>query len=221
MDDKTDDSGLTLLDLGAGLGGWSIGFHREGFQCKGIDIVDVGYPYELILCDVREYHPDYSPSVVVASMPCTEFSKLTKLSYAKGQRGPPEPEKGIVLVKEAYRVIIESKCNYWIMENVFGSINYLEPILGKPRVVSKPWVLWGNFPEVMFQFEPTKQRDVKISHTFEHNGKGGDIFGKGGGRFGLPEDFAFDPLRSWKRARIPVFLAQAMAKICRSELING
>lgn len=60
--------------------------------------------------------------------------------------------------------------------------------------------------------------DSKTSHTFEHHGKGGDVFGKGGGRIGRPEDFPFDPLRSWKRARIPVWLSQQIARWCDSAL---
>ncbi len=128
---------FTLLDLGAGLGGWSVGFWRQCFDCTGLDIVDVGYPYNLILGDVRDYHPD-SYDVVVGSMPCTEFSPLTELSHAKGQRGPREPEKEIELVRHAKRVIDEANPTYWIMENVIGSIPYLNPILGKPMLVAKP-----------------------------------------------------------------------------------
>jgi tRNA/tmRNA/rRNA uracil-C5-methylase (TrmA/RlmC/RlmD family) len=58
------------LDLFCGMGGWSIGFHREGYRCVGVDIVDVGYPYELVLSDVCDFHitdhfPDARPNVVV------------------------------------------------------------------------------------------------------------------------------------------------------------
>ena len=209
---------MKLLDVFCGMGGWSIGFHREGYQCKGVDIVDVGYPYELVLSDIINFHPDESPDVIAESPPCTEFSTLTMLSYKKGQRGPPEPEKGIELVKEGMRVVDEAKPRFWILENVYGSIPYLEPILGKPKVLAKPWVLWGDFPSFMFEFEPKRKGDVKLSHSFEHHGKGGNVLGKGGGRIGLPEDFPFDPLSSWKRARIPVFLAQTIARACRQSL---
>ncbi len=211
---------MKLLDLFCGMGGWSIGFYRQGFECTGFDNVDVGYPYELILRDIRDFtvipekiNPNLAPDVITASPPCTEFSVLTMLSYKKGHRGKPEPEKGIELVKEAKRVIEQAHPKYWILENVYGSLQHITPILGKPMLVAKPWILWGNLPSFMFEFEPIRKGDNKISHTFEHHGKGGDIFSKGGGRIGLPEDFPFDPLRSWKRARIPIWLALSIAKI--------
>ena len=209
---------MRLLDLFAGLGGWSIGFHREGFTCVGVDIIDVGYPYKLILCDMKNYHPFKNHEVIVASPPCTEFSSITMLSHRKGQRGPPDPEKGMILVNEAIRVIKEAEPKFWILENVHGSIPHISKVLGKPVLVAKPWVLWGKFPLELFEFQPKRARDVKLCHSFEHHGKGGDLLGKGGGRRGLPEDFAFDPLRSWKRARIPVFLAQRMARIIAEKL---
>jgi hypothetical protein len=203
---------MKLLDLFAGMGGWSVGFHREGFECLGIDIVDVGYPYELIVSDIRDYHPvPVSVEVIVASPPCTEYSQLTMLSYQKGQRAKPDPEKGNELVREAKRVIDEAKPKFWILENVYGSIPHITSILGKPMFIAKPWVLWGNLPPFMFEFEPKRGG----------HGKGGNILGKGGGRIGLPEDFPFDPLRSWKRARIPVWLAQTIAKECKKILTSS
>lgn len=207
---------LRVLDLFCGMGGWSIGFHREGFDCIGVDTVDVGYPYDLILCDIRQFNPTGNYDVVVASPPCTEFSSLTLLSYKKGQRGPPEPARGVELVRETIRIIGEIQPRYWVIENVWGSITHLDPILGKPKLLAKPWILWGNYPE--FDAGPKQVGDQKMSHSFEHHGKGGNVFGKGGGRVDLPKDLAFDPLRSWKRARIPVFLAQTLAKACRMKI---
>ena len=208
---------MKLLDLFCGMGGWSIGFHREGFECYGVDIVDVGYPYNLEISDIHNYHPTRDFDVVVSSPPCTEFSQLTILSWKKGQRGPPEPEKGLELVRESMRVTEESRARFWVLENVWGSRRYIEPILGRPKLLAKPWVLWGRFPEFMFESEPRRgdQKSLGV-----HQGKGGNVFGKGGGRVGLPKDFPFDPLRSWKRARIPTFLAQTIAKACVRELEN-
>jgi hypothetical protein len=212
------------IDLFCGMGGWSIGFYREGYRCVGIDIVDVGYPYELVLSDVRDYHPNQRPRALVMSPPCTEFSTLTKLSWSKGQRGPPDPDKGLELVREAIRIRDEACPDFWTLENVWGSLQYIEPILGKPMLLAKPWVLWGNLPPLMFEYEPKRGGDLKLCHSFEL-GKGVKhdtissprTYNKGGDRIGLPEDFPFDPLRSWKRARVPVWLAQSIAKWCKTE----
>ncbi len=166
---------LTCLDLFAGMGMWSVGFYREGYECTGVDIIDVGYPYKLILSDIKNYHAEGSFKVVVASPPCTEYSTLTMLSHKKGQSGPPDPEKGDELVRHAKRIIEEVKPQYWALENVVGSVDHISKILGKPRLVAKPWVLWGNFPDFMFEFEPTRKGENKMSHSFEHKGKGGDV----------------------------------------------
>ncbi len=70
----------------------------------------------------------------------------------------------------------------------------------------------------MFSFAPKRAKDAKISHTFEVKDT---TLGKHGNKVGLPEDFPFDPLRSWKRARIPVWLSEEIAKHCASELKSG
>ena len=62
-----------LLDLCCGLGGWSIGFHRAGFKCLGVDVLDLGYPYDLILADVCAWQYQGKIDVVTASPPCTEW----------------------------------------------------------------------------------------------------------------------------------------------------
>ena len=200
---------MKVDDLFCGLGGWSIGFHRKGFECHGIDNMDVGYPYDLTISDIRDYHCKEYYDVIVASPPCTEFSQLTLLSWKKGQRGPPEPEgkNGLELVREAIRIIDEAKPKYWLIENVYGSLKHIMPILGDPKVLAKPWVLWGNFPYV--DFKPVPKSDQKSM---------GVHIGKGGNKVGLPEDFPFDPLRSWKRARIPVFVSERIAEACKNGL---
>jgi hypothetical protein len=197
------------------MGGWSIGFHREGFDCIGIDIVDVGYPYHFIQSDIREYHypMEVKPDVMVISPPCTEFSTMTQLSWFKKQRGPPDPKgpNGLGLVEHGIRVMKEASPRYWVLENVYGSREYIEPLLGKPRVEAKPFLLWGNFPEVLWP-------DKKHLKSFNQETPWGREYLKRYGKFGMVEDFPFDPLRAWKRARIPVWVSQHVAKACREEL---
>jgi len=189
-----------LLDLCCGFGFWSIGFYREGFDCTGVDIVDVGYPYKLVLEDIRNYHPKESYDVIVASPPCTEFSSLLFLGMVKGQRGPGNPEKGMELVRECHRVIEEAKPIFWALENVRGAVKHIEPLLGKPKLIHKPWYIWGCFPNFLLS-----QSNLGLKVRTEPDGK-------------ISRDVHFDPLISWKRSRIPLPLSEALAKACKREL---
>ena len=46
---KTDTAKcLGVLDLFCGLGGWSKGFAELGFECTGLDIKNLGYPFRFI-----------------------------------------------------------------------------------------------------------------------------------------------------------------------------
>jgi len=184
------------------MGGWSIGFYRNGFDCTGVDIVDVGYPYKLILKDLREYHPDPNYyQVVVASPPCTEFSELLFLAVAQGQRGPGDIEKGMELVNEAIRVIREANPKFWVLENVRRSVKHIEKVLGKPKVMFRPWYLWGNFPLFMF---PTSYLGTKAIRKGVDNR--------------LNSEVRWDPAISWRRSKIPVPLSSAIAKACKEAL---
>jgi len=212
---------LKVLDLFCGMGGWSVGFHREGFACYGLDCVDVGYPYELWQTPIEEFrggeYRDMGFDVVVASPPCTEFSPVTKLSAAKGQRKPPDPNghNGIGLVENAVRVIKLVDPKFWALENVYGSRQYIEPLLGKPRVEAKPFLLWGNFPEVMW---PDKDHSKSFHQELRYRAP---YLTKTKKPVTMIEDFPLDPLRSWKRARIPVWVSQHVARACKEALASA
>jgi hypothetical protein len=207
----------SLLDLFCGMGGWSIGFYREGFNCTGVDIIDVGYPYTLIKQDIKSYNftAGNKPDVITASPPCTEFSPMTKLSAYLKERAPPDPEgpNGLGLVKEAIRVIKEVNPRFWLLENVFGSRKYIEPLLGKPRVEARPYILWGNFPDILWPDNTSRNKNTSSVFSSEA------IAVAKKNRGILPQDFPFDPLRSWKRSKIPIWVSQTVAKACAEWLL--
>ena len=198
----------TLLDLCCGMGGWSIGFHRAGFECTGVDVLDIAYPYNLTLADIREWHPNKHYDVVVASPPCTEFSTLLRLAVARGQRGPADPKKGLELIKACIRIIEEVKPRFWILENVAGSEQYITPLLGPPKIIHRPWYLWGVFPYFMLsQSNIPKKTDGEVGSvrkSCRHDK--------------LNSVFAFNPLRSFFRAKIPLPLSVPLAKACKEVL---
>ncbi len=194
------------------MGGASIGFHRAGFECIGVDAVDIAYPYELVLADARTWHPGKRYDVVWLSPVCTEWSSLTRLAIARGQRGQPDIEGALELVEGCLRIKDEADPAFWILENVAGGEKYIEPILGKPKIRRGPWRLWGEFPPFLLPESPKAMRKT-----------GGEIGGKRyhkdmGSHDGLNSVFAFNPLRSWFRAKIPIPLSVPMGKACMDAL---
>lgn len=198
---------LKCLDIFCGLGGWSKGFVSEGFECVGVDIVDVGYPYQLILKDVRELDAEWVKAqrfdVIVGSPPCRDFSIISKFDAAKrehGQKGcwriPPNPQDGLKLVYAFLKIVEEAKPPIWLMENSPFLADYItlrsivnRAYLGKTMRRS----FWGVFPSFLVPMDLKKQ-------------------GMERGRWGK--------LRSWERAEIPFIVAQAFAHACKQKLLE-
>jgi len=67
---------LKVLDLFCGMGGWSIPFIEDGDFVVGVDIVNVGYPGNLILQDVRtiDGRRFRGFDLIIGSPPCAPFS---------------------------------------------------------------------------------------------------------------------------------------------------
>jgi len=200
---------MKVLDLFCGMGGWSVGFHREGFECLGVDITDVGYPYDFFHSDIRDFHYMGNNGfgekfdVVVASPPCTEFSRLKTLyGHAHNRKAPADPAKGMELVREAKRIIDEVQPKFWLIENVGGAVPYFKPFLGEPRFIRRPFYLWGNFPHFLLE-----ERDYRKPGMQHYDKKG-------------PGHVAFNPMISWLRARIPVPLSIELARACKAAIIE-
>jgi len=138
-----------VLDLFCGLGGWSEGFALEGFDVTGVDIVDVGYPYKLILKDIRELDGnDFKGyDVIVGSPPCRDFSQITTTERALHWRIPVDPQRGLELVKAFLRIVEEAKPRYWLMENVPGLVRHFKPPVMRVRIArTMTRCFWGDFP---------------------------------------------------------------------------
>lgn len=179
---------MKLLDLFCGLGGWSNGFAECGFECVGIDIVNVGYLYQLILADVKQLSPEKLKGkfdVIVGSPPCRDFSKLCNFGKTRWKT-PPSPDKGLILVKAFLNIVHIAKPRYWILENVSGlnkHLNIKPTIKGKISQTQFRY-FWGKFPQPLL---PDIYRTKKVQN----------ITGKH---------------RSWKRAKIPTPISKAFAE---------
>ncbi len=186
---------LKVLDVFCGLGGWSKGFSAAGFDCTGVDIVNVGYPFDLVLADARKLpfrSSDYF-DVIVGSPPCRDFSRLANFGKTLW-KDPPNIERGLELVHSFLAIVEELRPRCWLMENVRGLIPHLE--LRPQQVISiipnRTRAFWGNFPLFLIV------RDRSVDRVRWHSG----------------------PLRQWKRAEIPFLTAYPLALACKNHLLE-
>tara|TARA_R100000664_G_scaffold15265_1_gene23769 strand:- start:92 stop:715 length:624 start_codon:yes stop_codon:yes gene_type:complete len=86
--------------------------------------------------------------LIWASPPCTQFSGGFNSPKSKAARtvGLENYNPDLHLLHAALEIIEKVQPKYWVIENVVGSIRYFKDILGEPRQIIGPYVLWGNFP---------------------------------------------------------------------------
>lgn len=134
-----------VLDLFSGLGGFSKAFKDNG--CKVLTI-DSNPEFKPDICiDIMELKKSliskYRFDVILASPPCTEFSKDSMPdSWNKNRSVNPNT----LLLQKTLKIIYWVDPKYWIIENVSGARPYFYPFLGKPRKKVGSRYLWGNFP---------------------------------------------------------------------------
>ena len=151
----------TMLDLYSGLGGASEAMLNNGWDVRRIEnnplLMSVPNTEMMDVLALRNeiesrimFHgvPGNTLSLIWASPPCTDFSNgySSPKSIAKREGKPYYPKEAIANVQHALDIIEYLKPRFWAIENVMGSREYLEPILGPPRMIIGSIVLWGNFP---------------------------------------------------------------------------
>jgi len=196
-----------MLDLCAGFGGQSEAFLRAGWEVLRMDNnpllsevenMAIGDVYDESNDDLwlQDIHVEY----VHAGPTCREFSLAFNAPRSQaihtGTGDDYYPTEGVKLVKRCKQIIDYINPSFWSIENVRGSIKYLTPILGEPRLIVGPYVYWGNFP--LFEIDAST----------------------------LPNKAQLDkrhsPLRSNHRAHCPLVLSQAFfdAMECQKSILE-
>ena len=136
---------MIILDLYCGLGGWATGLVEKGHHVIGYDIRDfsIGYPGEFIRADLLNFNDFPSADIIVASPPCTDFSKASfPKTWKSVQRFPPDIQGAKKLFWRVYEInkIVQPK--YFIIENVKGAQKYI----GRAQMHIGSRYFWGTFP---------------------------------------------------------------------------
>jgi hypothetical protein len=179
------------------MGGASIGFAKEGFECTGIDIRYVGYPYTFIYYDFLKLKgSDYQGyDVIWGSPPCRDFSILGRVVGHTWKR-KPDPNYGLKFVNAYIQFVKEARPKIWIMENVDRLREFYKekPLVERCKIKGqKRHAFWGNFPMFSIPQEP-KHKTL--------------------GQF----DKDAEPLQSWINAKIPLSCSLAFAQACKEQL---
>ena len=177
-----------MIDLFSGLGGASEAMAQddEWSVLRYENNPALGYVPYTNICDLTEYEIKcrHEIELIWASPPCQDFSNAYSAPRPIAGRAGEDFEADLSLVKRALEIIEELKPRYWIIETVAGAIKDFQPILGAPRQIVGPFVLWGRFPL------------IPMSRDFNHSKS--EI------------DKRHSPIRSNIRAQIPFEISDAL-----------
>lgn len=233
---------MKVLDLFAGLRGWS-----EPFEARGHTVFSIDYDPKFdvsLVADIEKVTPadiPWKPDIILASPPCEAFSVMT-IGRNWTMQHTPKTEKAelaVRLVEATRRLIDELEPAYFVIENPRAKLRKLSVLAdyerrtvtycqyGEPYM--KPTDLWGGFPPSLVLAPPCK--NGSDCHTAASRGS---VTGIQGGtartkfRGGMIEDMAripsWDPRRvelSALRAKIPVALALAVCRAAEDDLHQG
>jgi hypothetical protein len=140
---------MKLLDVFCGVGGWTKGFHAEGWECTGVDIERFDYPGELIQADALTLSPGFVASfdAVTMSPPCEEFARAW-LPWLRGDHCPAQSALDLLffsigLCVSARRVV---ECSKFAARHAPNA-----------RLCGS-YALWGDIPELMPTLPATKEK---------------------------------------------------------------
>ena len=132
------DTDPICIDGFCGRWGWGRAFRVAGFRVIGFDNDPRSGKYadgmEFVCADIQDLSGSDFPRAraFVASPPCQAFSTANNLGRRFGDRR--NPEKGMVLVREAVRFAKENHSQFFCIENVQGAVRTISRELAPPRL---------------------------------------------------------------------------------------
>ena len=146
---------MRVLDLFAGLGGWSTPFAERGHEVVTVDN-DLRFDCTYT-ADILEWEPEGDFDIVLASPPCEKF---TVMRFGSNWFPGYQPRHdGTVLamrlVERTIDLIEQIRPAFWIVENPVGMLRKLHLVPYEHCTVTycrygrremKPTDLWGGFP---------------------------------------------------------------------------
>jgi hypothetical protein len=160
---------VRVLDLFAGLGGWSGAFAERGHEVVTVDIEErFG---TTIVADVMTLPDDMGDfQVICASPPCEKFSVMSMGAHWLPGYVPKHEGTllAMELVRKTVRIIEATKPAFWVIENPMGMLRKLDLIPYEQASVTycsyrmryrKQTDLWGGFPPSLHLRERCKNGD--------------------------------------------------------------
>jgi hypothetical protein len=171
----------TMLDLYSGLGGASEAFVQAGWNVIRIennpDLQYIPKTYDIDVIKLSQnktilesWEKQFGKiDLIWASPPCTEFSNGFNSPKSRAIRAGEDYFPDMRHVHAALEIIRYFDPTYWVIENVYGASPYFQPLLGKPRQIVEPFLLWGNFPYLHLKDFKHKKIDKGSGHKLRSN----------------------------------------------------
>ncbi len=172
---------MRILDLFGGLGGFSEAFVLAGDEVLRVEnnplLSEVPHTSMQDVLDMRdrlqnferEGQPIRQYDVLLAGVPCYEFSLAYSAPRSKAQRAGEPWEPNMECLEATLDIIRITKPRYWCIENVHGSQRYFAKYGLTPRQTHGAHVLYGNFPMFHTENLPSKAEKDKRHSEIRSN----------------------------------------------------
>jgi hypothetical protein len=166
-----------FVDLGAGLGGASEAFFQDKkWKVIRVDnhelVQDVPCMYNLdyvsqtdtVVELIKHYLEQHNIEEVViwASPECKEWSNGYASKKCTMRREGKIFVPNYSQLTSIVAIVQAIQPKYWIVENVMGGVEFINPILGEPTLIFRPYFLWGLFPLFSIDVSRSEKTDNDV-----------------------------------------------------------